>query len=119
MVDDHRPTMLLRKTWYEKRLLSLPHHSHRAVPDRHFVDPHEMGRHICLNRTQPHPFFDGIIQRKIDEIDLDDSRQTVGQILNQLIQVLVHGDSWRDLQPMYGLWMNATQEKDVVNPTGE
>ena len=76
----------------------LPHQSGRAVLDRNLMAPHEIRRHIGLNGMQPHQFLDGVIEGEVDKIHLHDPRESMGEIVKQLIKVTLCGNCLRDLQ---------------------
>jgi hypothetical protein len=46
--------------------------------------------------VQAHDLADGIMQDEVDKIERDDSRESLGEVLKQLVQIPVHSDGLRN-----------------------
>ena len=52
----------------------------------------KIGRHVGLNRLQPHPISRGVVEREGHKIHLHDTGKTPSKIAKQFVQIAMSGD---------------------------
>jgi hypothetical protein len=91
-LSDLRPAAFFGKIENEDRLLGLPDQSGGTLFDRPFMATHEISRHVRLNGVQSHRVSNRIVQRQGNKIHMDDSRQALGKVSKEFVEIAVRGD---------------------------
>ena len=91
-LSDLRPAAFFGKIENEDRLLGLPDQSGGTLSTGSFMATHEISRHVRLNGVQSHRVSNRIVQRQGNKIHMDDSRQALGKVSKEFVEIAVRGD---------------------------
>ncbi len=81
-----------------ERLLRSPDQTRGGLVDRQLQPRMNRGAFRSHENVQPHHVARGIVQQQVDVVERDHRRQPMGEILEQIVQVPVSRNRFRDLQ---------------------
>ena len=86
------PARFLRQVRHEDWLLRLPDRTGGRFVERLFMAADKIGRHVGLDRLQPHPISRGVVEREGHKIHLHDTGKTPSKIAKQFVQIAMGGN---------------------------